>query len=131
MGEIGSWDPDPKLSEQHRDILDRAADAIDQPGLGMTTETQQMLSSVIQASPQIWLDFVEQETTIRIIGWIKVLTLIEEVLGVEVGAKSPVITLVRLLKKRNVYPNNLTEWIKSHSHNRFLPYGSLADRLSR
>ena len=42
MGEIGSWDPDPKLSEQHRDILDRAADAIDQPGLGMTTETQQM-----------------------------------------------------------------------------------------
>ena len=131
MGEIGSWDPDPKLSEQHRDILDRAADAIDQPGLGMTTETQQMLSSVIQASPQIWLDFVEQETTIRIIGWIKVLTLIEEVLGVVVGAKSPVITLVRLLKKRNVYPNNLTEWIKSHSHNRFLPYGSLADRLSR
>ena len=101
MGEIGSWDPDPKLSEQHRDILDRAADAIDHPGLGMTTETQQMLSSVIQASPQIWLDFVEQETTIRIIGWIKVLTLIEEVLGVEVGAKSPVITLVRLLKKRN------------------------------
>ena len=129
MGEIGSWDPDPKLSEQHRDILDRAADAIDQPGLGMTTEAQQMLSSVIQASPQIWLDFVEQETTIRIIGWIKVLTLIEEVLGVEVGAKSPVITLVRLLKKRNVYPNNLTEWIKSHSNNRFLPYGSLADRL--
>ena len=129
MGEIGSWDPDPKLSEQHRDILDRAADAIDQPGLGMTTETQQMLSSVIQASPQIWLDFVEQETTIRIIGWIKVLTLIEEVLGVEVGAKSPVITLVRLLKKRNAYPNYLTEWIKSHSHNRFLPYGSLEDRL--
>ena len=131
MGEIGSWDPDPKLSEQHRDILDRAADAIDQPGLRMTTETQQMLSSVIQASPQIWLDFVEQETTIRIIGWIKVLTLIEEVLGVEVGAKSPVITLVRLLKKRNAYPNYLTEWIKSHSNNRFLPYGSLADRLSR
>ena len=131
MGEIGSWDPDPKLSEQHRDILDRAADAIDQPGMGMTTETQQMLSSVIQASPQIWLDFVEQETTIRIIGWIKVLTLIEEVLGVEVGAKSPVITLVRLLKKRNAYPNYLTEWIKSHSNNRFLPYGSLADRLSR
>ena len=131
MGEIGSWDPDPKLSEQHRDILDRAADAIDQPGLGMTTETQQMLSSVIQASPQIWLDFVEQERTIRIIGWIKVLTLIEEVLGVEVGAKSPVITLVRLLKKRNAYPNYLTEWIKSHSNNRFLPYGSLADRLSR
>ena len=131
MGEIGSWYPDPKLSEQHRDILDRAADAIDQPGLGMTTETQQMLSSVIQASPQIWLDFVEQETTIRIIGWIKVLTLIEEVLGVEVGAKSPVITLVRLLKKRNAYPNCLTVWIKSHSNNRFLPYGSLADRLSR
>ena len=131
MGEIGSWDPDPKLSEQHRDILNRAADAIDQPGLGITTETQQMLSSVIQASPQIWLDFVEQETTIRIIGWIKVLTLIEEVLGVEVGAKSPVITLVRLLKKRNAYPNDLTEWIKSHSNNRFLPYGSLADRLSR
>ena len=130
MGEIGSWDPEPKLSQQHRDILDRAADAIDKPGLAMEAKTQQTIRSVMQASPQIWLDFVEQETTTRIIRWIKVLTLIEEVLGFEVGAKSPVITLVRLLKKRNAYPNDLTEWIKLHTKNRFLPYGSLADRLS-
>ena len=130
MGEIGSWDPEPKLSQQHRDILDRAADAIDKPGLAMEAKTQQTMRNVIHASPQIWLDFVDQETTTRIIRWIKVLTLIEEVLGFEVGAKSPVITLVRLLKKRNAYPNDLTEWIKLHTKNRFLPYGSLADRLS-
>ncbi|GIS97661.1 MAG: hypothetical protein CM1200mP24_09450 [Gammaproteobacteria bacterium] len=104
MGEIGSWDPDPKMSEQHRDILDRAADAIDQPGLGMTQKHNKCLG-VIQASPQILGGFCRTRDNYTNYRVDQSLTLIEEVLGVEVGAKSPVITLVRLLKKRNAFPN--------------------------
>jgi hypothetical protein len=40
-----------------------------------------------------------------------------------------VIPLARLLKSRGDYPEDLTAWIRAHTGNRFLPYGSLLDRL--
>lgn len=43
--------------------------------------------------------------------------------------KSAVIALVRELKKRGSYDKSLTRWIKSVSDNKFLPHGSLMDRL--
>ena len=42
---------------------------------------------------------------------------------------APVIPLVAELKRRGDYPNDLTAWIKANTDNRFLPYGSLMDRL--
>ena len=53
----------------------------------------------------------------------------KEVAGWEAGAKSPVIPMVRELKKRGTYPAELTGWIKTNSENRYLPHGSLMDRL--
>jgi hypothetical protein len=40
------------------------------------------------------------------------------------GNKSPVIALVKLLKKRDAFPQELRRWIKANTDNRFLPYGS-------
>jgi|TARA_B110000116_G_scaffold268793_1_gene283523 hypothetical protein len=46
--------------------------------------------------------------------------------GWEVGADSPVIWLVKLLRHRNCAPNKeLLLWIKNHSNNRFIPNGAL------
>jgi hypothetical protein len=45
------------------------------------------------------------------------------------GEKSPVVPLVKALKSRGVYEPTLTRWIKAHSTNKFLPHGSLFDRL--
>tara|TARA_B100000809_G_scaffold150324_1_gene147839 strand:- start:174 stop:581 length:408 start_codon:yes stop_codon:yes gene_type:complete len=46
--------------------------------------------------------------------------------GWEVGADSPVIWLVKLLRRRNCAPNKeLLLWIKNHSNNRFIPNGAL------
>ncbi len=45
------------------------------------------------------------------------------------GDQSPVIALVRELKRREQYDPALTRWIKAHSTNRFLPHGNLLDRL--
>ncbi len=45
------------------------------------------------------------------------------------GDKSPVIVLVKVLKQRGSYDASLTRWIKSHTTNKFLPHGSLMDRL--
>ncbi len=65
-----------------------------------------------------------------IVALIRLFTLAEGALqGWEAGAKSPVIPLAAELKHRNAYPQALTGWIKSNTDNRFLPYGSLLDRL--
>ena len=64
------------------------------------------------------------------IALVKLYTLAEGVFpSWQAGARSPVIPLVAELKRRGTYPEDLTRWIKAHSENRFLPYGSLLDRL--
>ena len=44
--------------------------------------------------------------------------------GWDAGKRSPVIPLVRILKKRGSFRSELRRWIKSHTDNRYLPYGS-------
>ena len=61
----------------------------------------------------------------------RLFTVIESQLGFEAGAKSPVIPLARRLRKQvdtDVFAE-LVRWIRAHSDNRFLPHGSLQDRL--
>ncbi len=65
-----------------------------------------------------------------IVSLIRLFTLAEPQLpGWEAGAKSPVVPLAAILRKRDGYPDGLTKWIKTNTTNRFLPYGSLMDRL--
>lgn len=79
---------------------------------------------------EAWRSFVGTESDATIEAWIKVLTVIErDFSGFEAGSRSPVLTLIRVLKARNALPGDLFLWIKSHTENRFLPYGSLSDRL--
>lgn len=47
----------------------------------------------------------------------------------ESGPRSPVVPLAAELKARGAYPSDLTRWIKANTSNRFLPHGSLLDRL--
>jgi hypothetical protein len=44
-------------------------------------------------------------------------------------AKSPVVALMRVLKKRKTVPADLVSWIKANTSNRFLPHGDLMDLL--
>ncbi len=50
-----------------------------------------------------------------------------QVSGCEVGKRSPAIACARELRARGAYPASLTPWLRKHSSNRFLPYGSLLD----
>jgi len=69
-------------------------------------------------------------TDAQLLDLIRLFTLAEQQLpGWEAGAASPVVPLAALLRKRGGYPADLNAWIKSHSRNRFLPYGNLMDRL--
>ena len=50
-----------------------------------------------------------------------------ELTGWEAGKRSPAIACARELRARGSYPSELTKWLRKHSSNRFLPYGSLLD----
>ena len=47
----------------------------------------------------------------------------------QVGAKSPVVPLVKVLKQRGKFDPALARWIKDHTTNRFLPHGDLSAML--
>ena len=131
MSEVGSWQPDaPELSDVHRNILGVAIEALDRPQLGLSAVQQGKIRQAVRASAESWTEFSQEQSSETIASWIRALTRAEMGLeGLELGARSPVIALARLLKQRGDYPGDLTAWVKANTDNRFLPYGSLSDRL--
>ncbi|MDE0420356.1 MAG: hypothetical protein OXK76_05630 [Gammaproteobacteria bacterium] len=126
--DVGAWEPSARLGDEHTRTLDAAATHNDRLVVGEDAEVR--LREIVNAGAQGWTGFFEDRSSDRLIAWLRVLTLAEaSVAGCDVGAKSPVIVLARMLRERGDYPAELTAWIKSVSSNRFLPYGSLMDRL--
>ena len=128
---VESWDPTAAgLSAKHRQILTQAVTSLEGGALCLTDDEQATLRPAMRSDGDAWTRFVATESDDTIEAWIKVLTLVERDLnGFEVGNDSPVLPLIKVLKQRDSLPNDLFAWIKSNTSNRFLPYGSLADRL--
>lgn len=131
MTEVDQWDPSQAdFSSKHEDLLRKAYAKQHETNCGLSMAEQNDLRPIFGFSHEKWLAWVREESTETIVGLIKILTLLEEKIdGFKVGSKSPVIPLFQLLRRRSGVPQDLVPWIKQHSRNRFLPYGSLADRL--
>jgi len=98
--------------------------------VGLTALEQSSMAGLMTARAQSWQEAVEPLGSEQIESLIRFFTLAEEAIGGwQAGDKSPVITLVKVLKSRGSYDRALTRWIKANSGNRFLPHGSLMDRL--
>ncbi|MEM8767035.1 MAG: hypothetical protein AAGE43_06310 [Pseudomonadota bacterium] len=107
-----------------------AATSLDVDGFGLSRERITALAAVARHDGQIdWRAAAAEIDVDALVALIRLYTLAEILPGWESGAKSPVIPLAAELKKRGAYPDDLTAWIKSNTENRFLPYGSLMDRL--
>jgi hypothetical protein len=79
---------------------------------------------VMRVGPAAWKGAWALDSD-AVISLVRLFTLLEEqVSGWEAGDKSPVISLVKVLKKRGDFEADLRKWIKSNSKNRYLPYGS-------
>lgn len=128
---VESWDPSAtSLTSRHRVILNHAALQLESETLQLTDDEQALLRPTMVVEAEAWLTFVAEESNASVEAWIKVLTLVErDFNGFEAGNRSPVLTLINVLKSRDALPDDLFTWIKTHTQNRFLPYGSLADRL--
>ena len=143
MGDVGVWDPKagPGLGEPAPgapegvppvDLVRKAAAQLDADGFGLDAAERTRLAPWMTADPSRWESVADGADAGEIVAWIRFFTLAEAKLaGFEAGAKSPVVPLARALRRRGEYPADLTRWIKAHTSNRFLPHGSLMDRLNR
>jgi hypothetical protein len=112
------------------DELLRAAGALDAERFGLSADRVAALSGIARHDGKTdWAAAAAPLDSGDLVALIRFFTLAERLPGWESGARSPVIPLARLLKSRGDYPEDLTAWIRAHTGNRFLPYGSLLDRL--
>ena len=126
---VGAWEPARELGASHAEALDGALPSLRTKDVG--DETARLLREVVNAHARAQAQLFAGRDSARLTDWLRVLTLAEAIVpGCEAGAKSPVIALARTLRDRGDYPPSLTVWIHSVSRNRFLPYGSLKDKLA-
>lgn len=107
-----------------------AAARLDESDFGLARERISALAAVARQDARTdWSSAAAELDSNELIALVRLYTLAERLPGWEAGARSPVISLARELKQRGDYPDDLTAWIKGNTDNRFLPYGSLMDRL--
>ena len=129
---VGAWDPAEQISELSDSVLAEllaAADCLDREDLGLSAADASRLAATARLPSEAWQPAaaLSDEQLIRLV---RLYTLAEGRFPEwEAGSASPVIALCRLLRHRGAWPADLTAWIKARSDNKFLPYGSLADRL--
>ncbi len=134
-GGVASWDPSSAdkttLSDAALASFLTAARAVgaDDDSFGFSEADAQQLASLASDSAP-WKLRAGSLDSAEMISLIRLFTLAEDRLpGWQAGAKSPVIALARVLRQRGEFPDELTSWIKDNTSNKFLPYGSLMDRL--
>lgn len=106
-----------------------ASGRLDETMFGLDRLTVARLAPFAKQGGADWVSAAADLDDAQLEALIRFFTLAEKLPGWESGAKSPVIALAAELKKRDAYPPPLTRWIRANSENRFLPHGSLLDRL--
>ena len=137
MTSIGSWDPKLETNKQSAEIklsdlehflaiedkqLVSLADALNQDVI-----IQQR--ALMTLHKNAWAQVSSELSNEQLTHLIRFFTLAEAQLsGWEAGSKSPVVWLCRELKKRGAFPDQeLIQWIKANTENKFLPYGNPLD----
>lgn len=119
-----------KLDAGVLEELTGAAARLEEDDFGLARERISALSAVARHDEKTdWNAAAADLDSERLIALVRLYTRAERLPGWEAGARSPVIPLAAELKRRGDYPADLTAWIKANTDNRFLPYGSLMDRL--
>lgn len=93
----------------------------------LTSEEIDTHRQIMKQNKDAWFAATENLDEEQIVNLVKFFTEAEmQINGWEAGAESPVIWLVKVLRRRKCAPNkDLLLWIKTHSTNRFIPNGAL------
>jgi hypothetical protein len=134
---IGAWEPSAAtitLTAARVQRLLKAARQSDAEAFGLTPAEVAEFAPLVRdggaGSPVDWSALADELDSDDILALVRFFTLAEMRLADwRAGDRSPVIALVALLRRREAVPADLSQWIRGHSDNRFLPYGSLLRRL--
>ena len=130
---VDSWDPSASGEPSELDVarLCLASAHLEMADFGLSVhEIARLAPFARQQGAVDWAQLAQGLEPDQIVALVKLFTLAESTFPAwEAGPRSPVVPLVALLKSRGAYPGELTRWIKANTSNRFLPHGSLMDRL--
>ena len=130
---VGTWNPAEQIAELSASALNEllaAAHRLGDPDFGLSPADVDRLTPCAHANRVDWQTASQHLDDGQLIDLIRFHTLAEGRFPAwKAGSNSPVIVLAKALRARNAWPTDLTAWIKAHTDNRFLPYGSLLDRL--
>jgi hypothetical protein len=131
MADVGVWQPDSVGLDATTVVrLIDAAQHLDDATFGLSAQEVAQFAFVMQRPAADWRPLLRDVADARLVQLTKFFTLAElRLAGWEALSRSPVIPIVAELRRRRTYPDDLTAWIKANTTNRFLPYGSLLDRL--
>ncbi len=130
---VGTWNPSEQITELSAPVLDELLAAAARPAeedFGLSPADIQRLAGCAHTNRVNWAEPSQSLDDDQVIALIRFYTLAEgRFPDWKAGANSPVIVLARALRSRGAWPAELNAWIRSNTDNRFLPYGSLMDRL--
>lgn len=130
---VGAWDPATQAAQLTPGALGEllaAAQRLEAEDFGLSAAAAQRLASLARSDGADWAAAASGMDDGQLTALIRLYTLAERRFpSWKAGARSPVIPLAQALRRRNAWPEGLTSWIKARTDNRFLPYGSLMDRL--
>ena len=130
---VGTWNPSEQIAELDETVLGQLLAAAERPpdeDFGLLGADVERLAGVAHTNRVDWAPAVERLGNDDLIALVRLYTLAEAIFpSWKANANSPVIVIAKSLRKRNAWPADLTHWIKRHSENKFLPYGSLLQRL--
>lgn len=129
---VGVWEPGGGQDEQRA-----VSSALLQQFLGLANRIEDTVTAeaiddagvadetwVMTAEASSW-DALSSLSSEELSALARLFTIVEQqISGWDAGKKSPVIIIVKLLKQRDEFPAELRKWIKAHTDNRYLPYGS-------
>lgn len=127
---LGTWSPDKDAPTQPSAEQLQQATELGRDGSeafpDVPPEGLQTLQPWMRQTRRAWHPMLQPMATEQLIDLVLFFTLAEQHwAGWEGGEKNPVVWVCKELKTRDAFPDDeLTQWIKSHTENRFLPYGN-------
>ncbi len=131
LSPVHTFDPSTQLTPDATRIerLLLASTQLEEPSFGFSPEEIQHLAPLMRCQRDEWSAAAESLNDEQLVCLVRLFTLAEALPGWQAGERSPVIGLMAELRSRNAVPADLGAWIRSNTENRFLPWGSLLDRL--
>ena len=120
---VDSWQPVSKPHSLDSDQLKKLLSLANE-GTDLTPELD-WIQPFAQMDKAKWLEVAQTLSDSEIISLIKLFTQSESEASWDLGEKSAVIPLFKVLRKQSGIDRELVQWVKEHTDNKYLPFGPL------